>query len=168
MRDRFQQQTTLGITSINDVKFPLRSRDELPPVLMALQHIFITPDLNEKVFALLEKKILKGKKKTGRKGMDLWHILVLAVIRHTLDTNWDRIEDIANYHKLLRQVLGVHVEKFGIEQTAFAYQTIVDNVSMIDEDLLHQINLLVVEYGYNLLKKKTKNKAFSLKQTAMF
>ena len=45
MRDRFQQQTTLGITSINDVKFPLRSRDELPPVLMALQHIFVTPDL---------------------------------------------------------------------------------------------------------------------------
>ncbi|HKG69761.1 MAG TPA: ISNCY family transposase, partial [Segetibacter sp.] len=71
MRDRFQQQTTLGITSINDVKFPLRSRDELPPVLMALQHIFVTPDLNERVFALLEKKILKGKKKTGRKGMDL-------------------------------------------------------------------------------------------------
>ena len=65
MRDRFEQQTTLGITSINDVKFPLRSRDELPPVLMALQHVFVTPDLNERVFALLEKKILKGKKKTG-------------------------------------------------------------------------------------------------------
>ena len=168
MRDRFQQQTTLGITPINDVKFPLRSRDELPPVLMALQHIFVTPDLNERVFALLEKKILKGKKKTGRKGMDLWHILVLAVIRHTLDTNWDRMEHIANYDVLLGKILGVHVEKFGIEETAFAYQTIVDNVSMIDEDLLHQINLLVVEHGHNLLKKKTKNKAFSLKQTAMF
>ena len=163
MRDRFEQQTTLGITSINDVKFPLRSRDELPPVLMALQHIFVTPDLNERVFALLEKKILKGKKKTGRKGMDLWHILVLAVIRHTLDTNWDRLEDMANYHKLLRQVLGVHVEKFGIEQTAFAYQTIVDNVSMIDDDLLHQINLLVVEYGHNLLKKKDEEQSLQLK-----
>jgi IS5 family transposase len=168
MRHRFEQQTTLGITPINDVKFPLRSRDELPPVLMALQHIFITPDLNEKVFILLEKKVLKGKKKTGRKGMDLWHILVLAVIRHTLDTNWDRLEDMANYHKLLRQVLGVHVEKFGIEERAFAYQTIVDNVSMIDDELLHQINLLVVEHGHNLLKKKMKNKAFSLKQTVMF
>ena len=163
MRDRFEQQTTLGITSIKDVKFPLRSRDELPPVLMALQHIFVTPDLNEKVFALLEKKVLKGKKKTGRKGMDLWHILVLAVIRHTLDTNWDRLEHIANYDVLLRKILGVHVEKFGIEQTAFAYQTIVDNVSMIDEDLLHQINLLVVEYGHNLLKKKDEEQSLQLK-----
>jgi hypothetical protein len=54
-----------------------------------------------------------------------------------------------------------------MEETAFAYQTIVDNVSMIDDDLLHQINLLVVEHGHKLLKKM-KNKAYSLKQTVMF
>jgi IS5 family transposase len=154
MRHRFQQQTTLGITPISEVKFPLRSRDELPPVLRGLQHIFITPQLNEKVFALLEKKIVEDKKKTGRRGMDLWHILVLAVVRHTLDTNWDRLEDLANYHKLLRQILGVHVEKFGIEEIGFAYQTIVDNVSLIDDNLLGEINLIVVEHGHNLLKKK--------------
>jgi hypothetical protein len=161
MRHRFQQQTTIGITPITQVKFPLRSRDELPPVLMALQHVFITPVLNEKVFALLEKKVLKGKKKTGRRGMDLWHILVLAVIRHTLDTNWDRLEDMANYHKLLRQILGIHVERFGIEEMEFAYQTIVDNVSLIDDDLLHQINLLVA--GHNLLKKKDEETSLRLK-----
>ncbi len=167
MRQRFQQQTTLGITPISEVKFPLRSRDELPAVLMALQHIFVTPDLNEKVFSLLEKKVVRDKKKTGRKGMDLWHILVLAVIRHTLDTNWDRLEHNANYDILLRKILGVHVEKFGIEETEFAYQTIVDNVSLIDDDLLHQINLLVTEHGHNLLKKKTKRQVFNLKQTVM-
>jgi len=163
MRDRFQQQTTLGITPISEVKFPLRSRDELPPVLKALQYIFVTPALNEKVFALLEERILIGKKKTGRKGMDLWHILVLAVIRHTLDTNWDRLEHIANYDVLLRKILGIHVEKFGIEETEFAYQTIVDNVSLIDDDLLGQINLLVAEHGHNLLKKKDEETGLELK-----
>lgn len=163
MRQRFQQQTTLGITPIHEVKFPLRSRDELPPVLMALQHIFITPQLNEQVFTLLEKKVVNNKKKTGRKGMDLWHILVLAVIRHTLDTNWDRLEDMANYHKLLRQMLGVHVEKFGIDEVEFAYQTIVDNVSLIDEELLLQINMLVVKFGHNLLKKKDESISLELK-----
>lgn len=163
MRQRFQQQTTLGITPVSEVKFPLRSRDELPPVLMALQHIFVTPELNEKVFALLEKKVLKDKKKTGRKGMDLWHILVLAVIRHTLDTNWDRLEHIANYDVLLRKILGIHVEKFGIEETEFAYQTIVDNVSQIDDELLHQINLMVVKHGHNLLKKKDEETNLQLK-----
>ncbi len=163
MRQHFEQQTTFGITPISEVKFPLRSRDELPPVLLALQHIFITPSINEKVFALLEKKVVNNKKKTGRKGMDLWHILVLAVVRHTLDTNWDRLEDLSNYHKLLRQILGVHVEKFGIEEREFAYQTIVDNVSLIDDDLLAQINLLVVEQGHNLLKKKEETISLQLK-----
>lgn len=163
MRQRFQQQTTLGITPVSEVKFPLRSRDELPPVLKALQHIFVNPELNEKVFALLEEKVLKDKKKTGRKGMDLWHILVLAVIRHTLDTNWDRLEHIANYDVLLRKVLGIHVEKFGIEETEFAYQTMVDNVSQIDDELLHQINLMVVQHGHNLLKKKDEETSLQLK-----
>src|SRR5215210_1568364 len=91
MRKRFEQQMNLRTVAISDVKFPLKSRDELPPVLKALQYIFITLELNEKIFQLLEEKICKGKKKTGRNGMDLWHVLVLAVIRYTLDTNWDRL-----------------------------------------------------------------------------
>ena len=103
MRQRFEQQMNLRTVAIADIKFPLKSRDELPPVLKALQYIFITPQLNEKVFSLLEKKIVAGKKKTGRRGMDLWHILVLAVVRHTLSTNWDRLEYLANYDLLLRQ-----------------------------------------------------------------
>lgn len=154
MRQRFEQQHTLGITPISEVKFRAHSRDELPPVLKALQYIYVTRELNEAIFTLLENKITRSKKKTGRKGMDLWHILVLAVARHTLSTNWDRLEDLANNHKLLRQIMGVHVEKFGIEEIEFAYQTIADNVGLIDEQLLQQINLLVVQHGHNMLKKK--------------
>ena len=36
MRHRFEQQMNLRTVAIADVKFPLKSRDELPPVLMAL------------------------------------------------------------------------------------------------------------------------------------
>ncbi len=54
MRQRFEQQTTLGITPIAEVKFRERSRDELPPVLKALQYVFVTPELNEAIFTLLE------------------------------------------------------------------------------------------------------------------
>lgn len=162
MRQKFEQQTTLGITPVSEVKFPLRSRDELPPVLKALQYIFVTPGLNEKVFSLLDEVVCKGKMKTGRPGMDLWHILVLAVVRHTLDTNWDRLEHVANNDKLTRKILGIHVDKFGIEEDEFFYQTIVDNVSLINEELLQKINALVVEHGHNLLKKK-EGEALSLK-----
>jgi len=155
MRQRFEQQTAMGITPISEVKFPLRSRDELPPVLKALQYIFVTPGLNEKIFTLLEKKVCQGKKKTGRPGMDLWQMLVLSVVRHTLDTNWDRLEHIANYDLLIRKILGVHIETFGDGlEKEFSYQTIVDNVSLIDEPLLHDMNALVVAHGQKLLKKK--------------
>ncbi len=155
MRQRFEQQMNLRTVAISDVKFPLKSRDELPPVLMALQYIFVTPALNEKVFELLENKICKGKNKTGRKGMDLWHILVLAVVRHACGTNWDTLETWANHHELIRRVMGVHASAFiEDEKIEFNYQTILDNVSLIDEDLLRQINLLVVDAGHKLVKKK--------------
>jgi hypothetical protein len=96
MRQRFEQQMNLRTVAISEVKFPLKSRDELPPVLMAFQYIFITPELNKKIFDLLEKEICSGKRKTGRKDMDLWHVLVLAVVRHGLGTNWDRLEYLSN------------------------------------------------------------------------
>lgn len=155
MRQRFEQQINLRTVAISDVKFPLKSRDELPPVLMALQYIFTTAELNEKVFTLLEKKICGGKKKTGRKGMDLWHILVLAVVRHGCGTNWDTLETWSNHHELVRRVMGVHATAFiEDEKIEFAYQTILDNVSLIDEALLQEINLLVTDAGHKLLKKK--------------
>ena len=163
MRQRFEQQMNLRTVAIADVKFPLKSRDELPPVLMALQYIFITPELNEKVFEILEKKICSGKKKTGRKGMDLWHILVLAVVRHACDTNWDKLELWSNYDELIRRVMGVHATAFiEDEKIEFNYQSIIDNVSLVDEALLKEINLLVVDAGHKLVKKK-EDEALKLK-----
>ena len=155
MRQRFEQQMNLRTVAIADISFPLKSRDELPPVLKALQYIFVTPELNEKVFSLLEQTICKDKKKTGRRGMDLWHILVLAVVRHTLSTNWDRLEYLANYDLLLRQTLGVHATAFiENDKIEFGYQTILDNVSLLDETVLARINELTVEAGHCLVKKK--------------
>jgi transposase, IS5 family len=164
MRKRFEQQMNLRTVAISNARFPVKSRDELPPVLKALQYIFITPELNEKVFQLLEEKICKGKKKTGRKGMDLWHVLVLAVVRHTLDTNWDRLLDTANYHELVRSIMGVHATAFiEHEKIEFNYQNILDNVTLLDDQLLEQVNQIVVQAGYQLLKKKEREEAFKLK-----
>lgn len=165
MRQRFEQQLSLRTVAIQDIRIPLKSRDELPAVVKALQYIFITPELNEKVFSLLESKIGKGKKKTGRRGMDLWHILVLAVVRHSVGTNWDRLEMMANYDIFVRQIMGVHCTGFlsGEKAIEFSYQTILDNVSLVDEVLLSEVNQLVVEAGHQLLKKKEAKEAFRLK-----
>ena len=147
MRQRFEQQLSLGAVPISDIKIPTKSRDEMPPTVRALQYIFTTPDLNEKIFKLLEEQICKGKKKTGRKGMDLWHILVLAVVRHATGTNWDRLHLMANGDRYVREIMGVPATRFGMEEIEFEYQNILDNVSLIDENLLYQINTIVVVVG---------------------
>jgi len=132
--------------------------------LRALQHIYVTPELNEEVFRILAERVQKGKKKTGRYGMDMWHILVLSVVRLGLDANYDRLEDFANHHKLIRQILGVETE-FG-EGKRYSMQSIKDNVSLLDEETINKINEVVVRAGHKLVKKKAK--AFILRRIAMY
>ena len=95
---------------------------------------------------------MKGKKKTGRNGMDLWHILVLSVVRLGLDANYDRLEDFANHQSLIRKIMGVEMG-FG-EGKVFSMQSIKDNVSLLDEETIRQINEVVISSGHQLVKKK--------------
>jgi len=152
MRKRFEQQYSIDLIPISEVKIKENKRDELPPILQALQYIFVTPELNQSVFNIMEDAILKDKKKTGRTGMDLWHILVLGVVRMGLDINFDRLHDLSNHHKLIRKIMGVEPE-FGTGKE-FAFTTIRENVSLLDEPTIEKINEIVVKAGHLLLKKK--------------
>jgi transposase, IS5 family len=153
MRRRFDVQLALGQVPIERVQIPLKSRDELPPILGGLQWIFQTPEINEQVFALLESKLLAGKKATGRPGLHLWQILVLGVVRLGLDCDYDRLEDLANHHTLLRQILGVPPLP-GANETLFHHKTLSENVCHLDEELLAEINAVIVQAGRNVFKKK--------------
>ena len=53
MHKRFEKQLVLGPTAICETKFPLRSRDKLPPVLKAIKYINITQELNNAIFSTL-------------------------------------------------------------------------------------------------------------------
>ena len=151
MRKRFALQHELGVTAIEDIIIPAKSRDELPPVLMALQYIFVTEEISEEVFALLEQHIQI--KKMGREGLSLWEILVLGVVRLTLDTNYDRLEHIANYDSLVRELLGIK-DKFGKEKKQYSMTSLKENIRYIDEAFLVKVNEIIVKAGHSLLKKK--------------
>ena len=153
MRQRFEVQLALGKTPIERVVLPLRSRDELPPVLAGLQWIFVTPEVNGQIFELLEKKVVGVKKATGRPGLDLWHILVLGIVRLALDCDYDRLEHLANYDSLLRQILGLN-PVLGEQEKPFHYKTLSENVCHVDEELLQQINAVVAQAGRAVFKKK--------------
>jgi hypothetical protein len=154
MRQAFQISPELNVLPIEKVVIPLKSRDELPPILAGLQWIWTHPTLKTAIFELLHSRINAGKKQTGRPGMELWQILVLGVVRLGLDANWDRLEHCANYDTLLRQILGVPQNPFGQEAKVFQRQTLRENVALVDEELLAQINALVAAQGRAVFKKK--------------
>jgi transposase, IS5 family len=157
MRKHFEQQLSVDIIPIQSVKIPDYKRDELPPTLKALQYIFVTPELNHEVFSILEDAIGKDKKKTGRTGMDLWQILVLGVVRLTLDINYDRLWYEANHDKLVRQIMGIESTDGFREVKEIPYNTIRENVSLLDEKTIEKINVLVVKAGHKIVKKKKRN-----------
>ena len=158
MRKRFERQLKLGQTPIEQVQIPLKMRDELPPILAGLQWIYATPEINEQVFQLLEKKMVVGKKKTGRPGMDLWHVLVLGLVRLALGCNYDRLEYLAHYDKLMRQIMGLDSSFSGEFDKGFHQKTISENVCHVDDELLAQINEIVAKAGRKILKKNENEK----------
>lgn len=153
MRKRFEARLALGQTPIERVQLPARSRDGLPPVLEGLQWIFQTPELNSQIFELLTKKVVGEKKPTGPPGLDLWHILVLGVVRLAPDCDYDRLEYLANYDGLLRQILGLQ-PRLSEEQKPFHYKPLSENVCHVNEELLRRMNALVVAAGRAAFKKK--------------
>jgi IS5 family transposase len=156
MRKRFEIQLELGARSIADVKIPTDSRDELPAILRGLQHIYCTPELNKKVFDILEEKVLSGVDKTfGRPGMNLWEILTFGSIRLGRDSDYDQLQHIANYDLLVREMIGI--SNFGENLKRFPLQTLKDNVSLLDDETLKQINELVAKAGQALLPNKKLN-----------
>jgi len=154
MRHHFQTQPDLQLTPIEKIRLPLKSRDELPPMLAGLQWIWMHRTLKAEIFALLEAKILAGKKATGRTGMDLWQILVLGVVRLGLAADWDRLEHIANYDTLVRQMLGLPATPWDDEARRFGHQTLRDNVALLDDELLQQINARIAAAGREVFAKK--------------
>jgi IS5 family transposase len=154
MRTVVHQQLNLGEASVSDIKFDLRSRDDIPQLLMGLQYIYNTPDLKEKVFISLKKILPKNiNTNDGRPGMELWRIFVLGVLRVNLNWDYDRLCEMANQHKSIRQMLG-----HGAFDEDFMYtrRTIINNVTLFTPEILDEINQIVVKAGHDLVKKKIK------------
>ena len=147
MRQPFDPCPELVLTPIEKILLPLDSRDELPPILAGLQWLWTHPTLKPAVLELVRQKVLGDKHLTGRPGMDLWQILVLGVVRLGLDANYDRLEDLANHHTLLRQMLGLPLLPWSQAAKRFHHQTLRDNVCLVDAALLHEINALVAAQG---------------------
>ena len=111
MRQVINPQLQFGEVDIGAIELDPKSRDDIPQLLRGLQHIYTTPALRARVFAILAEVIPAGVNgqadtNTGRPGMEQWKILVLGVLRLGLNADYDRIHELANEHKTIRQMLG--------------------------------------------------------------
>lgn len=152
MRVIKNQQMKIGEIDISHIKFDQKSRDDIPQVLMGLQYIYVNISVREEIFSLLMQKFSPEKNKNnGRPGMELWSVFVMGVLRLNLNLDYDRLRELVNEHKTIREMLG-----HGMFDDEYQYnlQTIKDNVQLLTPELLDKINMIVVKSGHDLVKKK--------------
>jgi IS5 family transposase len=157
MRQVINPQLQFGEQDIAAIVLDPKSRDDIPQLLRGLQHIYTTPELRARVFAILEEVVPMGRNgkadtDTGRPGMEQWKILVLGVLRLGLNADYDRLHQLANEHKTIRQMLG-HTGWADGEEDLYQLQTIKDNLHLFTPELLDRINREVVAAGHQLVKK---------------
>ena len=158
MRNVINPQMLLDGADIGSIYLDPKSRDDIPQILRGLQHIYTEPALRGRVFAIL-REILpnratgegKADAGMGRPGMEQWRILVLGVLRLGLNADYDRIQELANQHSTLRQMLG-HGD--WTDKAQYKLQTLKDNLVLFTPELLDRINQEVVGAGHVLVKKK--------------
>ena len=160
MRRIINPQLQFGEQDISAIELDAKSRDDIPQILRGLQYIYVTPEIRERVFAILaevtptrqgedgaEKKVDSD---TGRPGMEQWKILVLGTLRQGLNADYDRVQELANQHTTIRQMLG-HGD--WADETRYPLQTLKDNLRLFTPEILDRINQEVVCAGHQLIKK---------------
>jgi hypothetical protein len=162
MRDRFEQQYSIGHRRIKDTPIKLKHKDKLEELIAALKALYCHPEYNQRLFEILERHLLEGKKKTGRPGMDLWCIFVLSQVRLCMNMDYGWVYNLANNHLSIRWLMGVETE-YGFKRKEFSYQNIYDNVTLLSDEMVKEINSLVLEFGHSQVFKKKGTAALRLK-----
>ena len=152
MRHVRNPQMELGEIGIENIRINLKSRDDIPALLLGLQHLYSDEETRSRLFALLEEHMLPGVDRTvGRPGMELWRILVMGVVMQGSGCDFDRLHELVNEHNTLRQFLG-HADIW--DKRKYEYQTVVDNVCLVRPELLAEVGQLIVESGHAVARKK--------------
>ena len=156
MREIIKPQLALGVVDIAAIQLDPRSRDDIPRLLRGLQYIYMQPQVREEVFTILREVVPRDAEgqpvsvDTGRPGMAQWQILVLGVLRLGLNADYDRLQELANNHLTIRQMLG-HSD-FADDKN-WGVQTLKDNLRLFTPEILERINAVVVAAGHALVKK---------------
>jgi len=146
-------QLNLGQTYIGEIKIDLNSRDDIPRILLGLQSVYQDKQARQEIENVLASVLSDKQLNIGRQGMDMWRVFVLGIVRLNLNCDYDRLQELANEHRTLRQMLG---HCFLDDDKRYALQTIKDNVGLLTEEILCQLNIIMINHGHRLLNATDK------------
>ena len=148
MRKAFSEQQRLDCRSISDVELNLNCRDEIVPILRAIQHIYVQPKLRKQILDLIAEDVNQNSsEELGRPGMDYWQILVLAAVRLGCNLDYDKLQDLAENHAALRHIMGVGDWRQDVD---FNWRRIRDNVCFLKPATVEKISQAIVAEGHRL------------------
>src|SRR5208337_3573910 len=141
-------QERLDCLPISEVNLNLNCRDEIIPILRALQHLYANAPLRRELLALVGKDVNQGtSRRHGRRGMSYWEISVLAGVRLGCNLDYDKLQDLAENHRRLRQIMGIGDWQ---EEVDFDWRRIEDNLIKLRPETLQKVNDLIVRAGHEL------------------
>ncbi len=153
MRSATKLQMQLGEIDIANIRLDPRSRDDIPELLRGLQYLYTDKTLRAEIFEVLGKLTPPTiNPEMGRPGMALWKIFVMGSLRLNLNCDYDRLQELVNNHKTIRQMLG---HGFTDDDRSYHLQTLKDNVQLFTPEILDEINQVVVKAGHQLKKKES-------------
>ncbi|MEI8154427.1 MAG: ISNCY family transposase [Hyphomicrobiales bacterium] len=148
MRLAFQEQPRLDCPEVGRIELNLNCRDEIIPILRALQHVYEDAPLRRRILDLVGKDVMGGRsRKLGRQGLDYWSITVLAAVRLGCNLDYDKLQDLAEQHRTLRLMMGIGDWE---EAREFDWRRIRDNVCLLRPETLVKLNEAIVAAGHVL------------------
>jgi IS5 family transposase len=147
MRKAFSEPR-LDCELIPNVKLNLNCRDEIVPVLAGLQHIYSQPHLRNGILKLVAQDVNESSRSDkGREGLDYWHITVLAAVRLGCNLDYDKLQDLAEQHRAMRQMMGIGDWE---ERIDFNWRRIRDNIALLKPETIEAISHRIVNEAYRL------------------
>jgi hypothetical protein len=156
MRKAFSPQRRFDVPSVPDVPLNFECRDEIIPVLRALQHIYSEPERRDQILQLVSADVNRDSRDDcGREGMDYWQILVLGGVRLGCNLDYDKLHDLAENHRTLRAIMGVGEWD---EKTSFSWRRIHDNVCLLTPETICNIDALIIAEGHPWFPRRRKRR----------
>jgi hypothetical protein len=84
--------------------------------------------------------------------LDYWQILVLGAVRLGCDYDYDALQDLAEQHRALRQVMGLGEW----DDESFSFRRIRDNISLVSPETIAAVDGLIVAEGHRLAPEAAK------------